>query len=127
MDISEEERKQGCSLEMAKAVFTSQENTFTLLDTPGQESFSETVINSAALAEMAILVVSAKKFEFKQCLENNSYRAQITEQLRIVRGQGIEQIIIAVNKMDLMKWAKNRYDEVKNYLLKVAEDLGFLR
>ena len=127
MDISEDERKQGCSLEMAKAIFTSQDNIFTFLDTPGQEALSRSVVDGAALAEIAVLVVSAKKFEFKQCLENDSYQAQIREQLRITHGQGIKQLVVAVNKMDTMKWAKNKYYEIKNYLEKLAEEEGFLR
>lgn len=127
MDISEDERRQGCSLEMAKAIFSSQDNVFTLLDTPGQESLARTVIDGAALAEIAVLVVSAKKFEFKQCLENDQYQAQIREQLRITQGQGIKQLVVAVNKMDTMKWAKNKYYEIKNYLEKLAEQEGFLR
>lgn len=127
MDISEDERKQGCSLEMAKAVFANQDTVFTFLDTPGQESLSKSILDGAALAEIAILVVSAKKFELKQCLENDAYQAQIREQLRIAHGQGIQQLVVAVNKMETMKWAKNKYYEIRNCLEKLAEDVGFLR
>lgn len=71
---------------MAKAVFTNQDNIFTFFDTPGQETLSKSIIDGSALAEIAILVVSAKKFEHKQCIESETYQSQIREQLRITHG-----------------------------------------
>ena len=58
----------GCSAELAKCSFTDQDNVFTLLDAPGQISKVSELMEGAAIADTAVVVVSAKKCEMKSCL-----------------------------------------------------------
>ena len=127
MDITEEERKTGCSQDMAKAVFRNQEQLFTVLDAPGRKNYTQTVIQGCAMADVAVLVVSAKKCEQKSCCDDDSYRSQILEHLKIAKGQGINQIVVIVNKMEHMKWAKSKYDHIVKSLELLLENVGFPR
>jgi translation elongation factor EF-1alpha len=68
MDVTEDERKAGCSHDIAKACISNQDNMYTLLDSPGLESYRSKVINGAAMADIAVLVLSAKKCEDKCCI-----------------------------------------------------------
>ena len=69
MDITEDERKSGYSHDLAKASFNfDHQNTFNLLDAPGNSRYVQEMIKGIALADVAVLVVSAKKSEC--CIEN---------------------------------------------------------
>jgi signal recognition particle receptor subunit beta len=104
VDITEEEKRQGHSIETAKIVISEPDQVITIFDTPGR--YVQENVKWAPMAEVAVLVVSAKKCEQKNC-------EQIQEQLRIAKGSGINQLIVLVNKMDTVKWAKSKFLEIK--------------
>ena len=79
------------------------------------------------MADVALLVVSAKKCEQKLCQEDDSYRSEILEHLKIAKGQGINQIVVIVNKMEHMKWAKSKYDQIVKSLEPMLDGVGFPR
>jgi translation elongation factor EF-1alpha len=68
MDVTEEERKSGCSQDVARVTIPYQDNLYTFLDCPGLPNYQSKVISGAAIADIAVLVLSAKKCEEKCCI-----------------------------------------------------------
>ena len=68
MDVTEEERKSGCSQDIARVTIPFQDNLYTFLDCPGLQSYQSKMIFGAAIADIAVLVLSAKKNEEKSCI-----------------------------------------------------------
>lgn len=68
MDVTEEERKSGCSHDIARVTIPNDDNVYSLLDCPGLENYQNKVIGGAAVADIAVLVLSAKKCEEKCCI-----------------------------------------------------------
>lgn len=89
-----------------------------LLDAPGHADFVPIMITGAANADVAILVVAANTGEFEAGFEGGG---QTKEHILLARGLGVTQILVAINKLDMEDWSKQRYDEiqakVKKYLL----------
>ena len=112
VDVLEAERKQGHSIETAKVTISEEDTVYNILDTPGMHL--NEFLEFAPLAEIAILVVSAKDKSFD------------TEKLKIAKGLGIRQLIVVVNKMDTVKWAKSNFLEIKASLEPIIKESGFL-
>lgn len=112
VDVLEAERKQGHSVETAKISISDEDSIFTILDTPGR--YKDEFLKFAPLAEVAILVISAKDKTFDK------------EELRIAKGLGIRQLIVVINKMDTVKWAKSNFLELKESLEPSIKESGFL-
>ena len=110
-------------MELAKESFTYKGTCFTVLDAPGRQQLTSEVIKGSALADTAVLVVSVKKQELKASMESRL----MFEHLKIVKGLGITQLIVAVNKMETAKWARSKFDLVKDSLEPELLDLGFLK
>lgn len=68
MDVTEEERKSGCSQDIARVTIPFQDILYTFLDCPGLQSYQSKMISGAAIADIAVLVLSAKKNEEKSCI-----------------------------------------------------------
>lgn len=81
------------------------------------------MIKGSTLADTAVLVVSAKKQELKTIMENKL----MFEHLQIAKGLGITQLIVAVNKMETTKWARTKFDHIKETLEPELVKLGFLK
>ena len=79
------------------------------------------------MADVSVLVVSAKKCEQKSCYDDDSYQSKIHEHLYITKGQGINKIVVIVNKMEHVKWAKSKYDHIVKSLEPLLENVGFNR
>ena len=65
MDINEEEKAKGKTVEVGRAVFDTPNRRFTIFDAPGHKNYVPNMIQGAALADYACLVISAKKGEFE--------------------------------------------------------------
>lgn len=123
MDRLKEERERGLTIDLAFRRFETQKNYFTIIDAPGHADFVKNMITGASQADAAILVVSARKGEFEAGV---SAGGQTREHAFLARTLGIEQLVVAVNKMDdsTPAWSKDRYEEIKaevDQLLKGAQ------
>jgi peptide chain release factor subunit 3 len=132
MDTNEEERAKGKTVEVGRAHFETQLKRYTLLDAPGHKSFVPNMIGGASQADVAILIISARKDEFETGFERGG---QTREHALLARTLGLNTLIVAVNKMDdpTVDWSEQRYTQIVNalseYLKKVnyrSKDLIFL-
>lgn len=90
---------------MGRAFFETANRRYTVLDAPGHKSFVPNMISGAAQADIALLVISARKGEFETGFEKGG---QTREHAMLVRTAGVQRLIVVVNKMDepTVQWSK---------------------
>lgn len=115
---------QGKTIEVGRAYFETAARRYTILDAPGHKTFVPSMISGAAQADVAILVISARKGEFETGFEKGG---QTREHIMLVKTAGVTRIVVVVNKMDDMtvEWSKERYDEIKDKLTPFLRSSGF--
>ncbi|VUT23737.1 MAG: Elongation factor 1-alpha [Candidatus Methanolliviera sp. GoM_asphalt] len=104
MDSLREERDRGITIDVAHRRFDTNKYYFTIVDCPGHRDFVKNMITGASQADAAILVVDAK----------DGVQAQTKEHVFLSKTLGINQMIVAINKMDSVKYSEERFNEVKN-------------
>jgi len=119
MDESLEERQRGITIQLGFIGLEINGKRINLMDPPGHIEFINNLISGVAGADAGVLVIDAK--EFKRI----GIDPQIEEHLRISNLFGIEQIIVLVNKMDLLDYSQKKYEEVKESLIKMLEEAGY--
>ena len=109
MDINEEERIKGRTMECGCSTFSTKRREFVAFDTPGNISCAYEAIKGVAMADVAVLVLSAKKNDLSSGME------VALEHALIARSSGIKKFIVAVNKMEdqTVKWSQKVYEEIK--------------
>jgi peptide chain release factor subunit 3 len=113
MDINEEEKERGKTVEMGRASFETTHKRFTLLDCPGHRNYVQNMISGAAQADVANLVISAKPGEFESGFEKDG---QTREHAMLAKSLGAEYLVIIINKMDTVNWSQDRFDYIKDNL-----------
>ena len=108
LDTNDEEREKGKTVEVGRAYFETELKHFTILDAPGHKSFVPNMINGASQADVAVLVISARKGEFETGFDRGG---QTREHAMLVKTTGVKHLIILVNKMDdsTVEWDQGRY------------------
>lgn len=100
------EREQGITIDVAYRFFTSEKRKFIIADTPGHEQYTRNMATGASTADIAIILIDARKGVLTQT-KRHSY---------IVSLLGIKQFIIAINKMDLVNFRQDIFDDIcKSY------------
>lgn len=99
--------KQGKTVEVGRAYFETDTRRYTILDAPGHKSFVPSMISGAAQADVAVLVISARKGEFETGFEKGG---QTREHAMLVKTAGVQKLVVVVNKMDdpTVNWDKER-------------------
>ena len=115
MDNLKEERERGITIDIAHKRFDTAKFYFTVVDCPGHRDFVKNMITGASQADAAILVVAAP----------DGVMEQTKEHVFLARTLGITQIIIAVNKMDAVKFDEKRFLEVKKELSDLIKMVGY--
>jgi sulfate adenylyltransferase large subunit len=103
------EREQGITIDVAYRYFATKRRKFILADTPGHEQYTRNMATGASTADVAILLVDAR----------NGVRTQSRRHARIARLLGINDFVLAVNKMDLVDYDRDTFD-------KIVDDFGEL-
>ncbi|EPB70239.1 elongation factor Tu GTP binding domain protein [Ancylostoma ceylanicum] len=124
MDTNEEEREKGKTVECGRAYFETEKKHFTILDAPGHKSFVPNMISGATQADLAVLVISARKGEFETGFDRGG---QTREHAMLVKTAGVRHLVILVNKMDdpTVKWDEARFNEIQGKLTPYLRKCGF--
>ncbi len=117
LDSFYEEREGGMTIDTTRAQIKYGDNAFEFIDVPGHEELTKNMISGASYADAALLMVSTK--------EDEGIKTQTKRHLFIAKMLGIERVVVAVNKMDLAQYKKERFDEIKEELSKYLTNLGF--
>ncbi|KDR83775.1 hypothetical protein GALMADRAFT_236140 [Galerina marginata CBS 339.88] len=124
LDSTPQERLKGKTVEVGRAFFETDQRRYTILDAPGHKTFVPSMIAGAAQADVAILVISARKGEFETGFERGG---QTREHIMLVKTAGVSKVIVVINKMDdsTVQWEQARYDEIKDKLTPFIKSAGF--
>jgi len=124
LDTNEEEREKGKTVEVGRAWFETEKKHFIILDAPGHKCFVPNMISGASQADIAILVISARKGEFETGFERGG---QTREHAMLVKTAGVRYLVVLINKMDdpTVNWEQARYDEIKDKLTPYLKKCGF--
>ncbi|ODS37613.1 translation elongation factor EF-1 subunit alpha [Candidatus Altiarchaeales archaeon WOR_SM1_SCG] len=115
MDSLKEERARGVTIDIAHKKFQTNKNYFTIIDAPGHRDFVKNMITGTSQADAAVIVVAAPE----------GVMPQTKEHAFLARTLGISQFIFAINKMDAAKYSEDRYNEVKEELIKLVKPIGY--
>ena len=115
MDNLKEERERGITIDIAHKRFDTPKYYFTVVDCPGHRDFVKNMITGASQADAAILVVAAP----------DGVMEQTKEHVFLARTLGITQLIIAINKMDAVKFDEKRFNDVKKDLSDLVKMVGY--
>jgi elongation factor 1-alpha len=124
LDTYKEERERDMTIDLTFLKFETKKYFFTIIDAPGHRDFVKNMVTGASQADAAILVVSAKKGEFEAGI---GATGQTREHAFLLRTMGVNQLVIAINKMDdpSVNYSKERYEEVKKGVLDLLKQLGY--
>jgi len=103
LDHLEEERKQGITIDTTQVFFKTPKREYVIIDAPGHVEFVKNMITGASQAEAALLIVEAKE-GVKEQTKRHAY---------ILNMLGLKQVIVVVNKMDLLNYQKESFDKIK--------------
>jgi len=115
MDQLGEERERGVTIDLGHAKFETNKYMYTVIDAPGHRDFIKNMITGASQADAAVLVVAA----------NDGIMPQTKEHIFLSRTLGINQLIIAINKMDVVDYKEDVYNELKDDLSALIQTVGF--
>jgi adenylyl-sulfate kinase len=102
LDGLKAEREQGITIDVAYRYFSTSKRKFIIADTPGHEQYTRNMVTGASTANLAIILVDARKGVITQTRRHTF----------LVSLLGIKHVVLAVNKMDLMNWDKNVFDAI---------------
>lgn len=109
------EREQGITIDVAYRFFATDQRKFIIADTPGHEQYTRNMATGASTADLAIILVDARKGVLTQT-KRHSF---------IVSLLGIKHVVVAINKMDLKDYSQEVFESIKKDYLDFAEELGF--
>jgi elongation factor 1-alpha len=115
MDKLSEERERGVTIDLAHAKFETPKYEFTIVDCPGHRDFVKNMITGASQADAAVLVVAA----------DDGVMPQTKEHVFLSKTLGINQLIIAINKMDLVKYDEKKFNELKDEITSLIATVGY--
>jgi len=108
------EREQGITIDVAYRYFATPKRKFIIGDTPGHEQYTRNMVTAASTANLAIILVDARKGMLTQT-RRHSYLASLL---------GVPHIVLAVNKMDMVDYAKKRFEEIVGEYKRFAAQLN---
>ena len=111
------EREQGITIDVAYRYFSTGTRKYIIADAPGHEQYTRNMVTAASTANLAIILIDARRGVLTQT-RRHSYLAHLV---------GIQHIVVAVNKMDLMDYDEANYNKICADYLAFAKDIGLAR
>src|SRR6185503_9054541 len=108
------EREQGITIDVAYRFFSTDRRKFIVADTPGHEQYTRNMVTGASTADVAVILVDARKGVLTQT-RRHSY---------VVSLIGIRKVVLAVNKLDLVDYSEEAFDAIEADYRSFAERLG---
>ncbi len=102
MDGLKSEREQGITIDVAYRYFSTARRKFIIADTPGHEQYTRNMVTGASTCQLAIILIDARHGVMAQT-KRHSFIASLL---------GIRNVVVAVNKMDLVDWDESRFDAI---------------
>jgi bifunctional enzyme CysN/CysC len=115
VDGLQAEREQGITIDVAYRFFATDKRRFIVADTPGHEQFTRNMATGASTADLAVILIDARKGVLTQTRRHS----------RIVAMMGIRHLVLAVNKMDLMGYSESTFNTIVEDYLHFAQVLAF--
>lgn len=109
------EREQGITIDVAYRYFSTGTRKYIIADAPGHEQYTRNMVTAASTANLAIILIDARRGVLTQT-RRHSYLAHLV---------GIQHIVVAINKMDLVNYDQATYDKICTDYLAFANDIGF--
>jgi len=111
------EREQGITIDVAYRFFATDRRKFIVADTPGHEQYTRNMVTGASTADLAVILVDARKGVLTQT-RRHSYLCHLL---------GIRNIVLAVNKMDLVNYDQATFDRIRLAYSAFAQSIGITR
>ena len=108
------EREQGITIDVAYRFFATDKRKFIVADTPGHEQYTRNMVTGASTADLAVILIDARKGILTQT-RRHSYLCHLI---------GIKNIVLAVNKMDLVHYAEETFDQIVEDYKRFATEIG---
>ena len=108
------EREQGITIDVAYRFFTTERRRFIVADTPGHEQYTRNMVTGASTADAAVILLDARK----------GVLTQTRRHARVVAMLGIRHVALAVNKLDLADYSRERFEEISAEFREFAKDIG---
>ena len=109
------EREQGITIDVAYRYFSTGTRKYIIADAPGHEQYTRNMVTAASTANLAIILIDARRGVLTQT-RRHSYLAHLV---------GIQHIVVAVNKMDLVNYDQSIYEKICSDYLAFAKEIGF--
>ncbi len=114
VDGLQAEREQGITIDVAYRYFSTSKRKFIIADTPGHEQYTRNMATGASTCDLAIILIDARHGVMTQT-RRHSYIASLL---------GIKHVVVAINKMDLVKFSEEAYNSIKSDYEDFAENLN---
>ncbi len=108
------EREQGITIDVAYRFFSTEKRKFIVADCPGHEQYTRNMVTGASTADLAVILIDARKGVLVQTRRHSFLCHQL----------GIRNIVLAVNKMDLIDYDQRKYDAIVEDYRKFAAEIG---
>jgi len=115
MDNLKEERERGVTINLSYKKLITKNYEITIIDAPGHKDFVKNMITGASQADSAFLVVAA----------DGGVQPQTREHVSLLRTMGVSQIAVLVNKMDVVDYSEDKFNEVKKNVEEVIMKVGY--
>ncbi|MCO7214895.1 sulfate adenylyltransferase subunit CysN [Halomonas sp. OfavH-34-E] len=114
VDGLQSEREQGITIDVAYRFFSTDRRKFIIADTPGHEQYTRNMATGASTASLAVILIDAR-YGVQTQTRRHSFIADLL---------GIQHLVVAINKMDLVDYSQSRYDEIVVEYQKIADKLN---
>ena len=114
-DTTKEERERGLTIDLSHQRFETEKYYFTIIDAPGHRDFVKNMITGASQADAAVLVVAA----------DDGIMPQTREHAALAFTLGVGQLVVVINKMDLVGFKQDVYNKIKSELIDLFKGIGY--